>query len=387
MIPRLFPNSARPANGTTGSNYLWFTGGFSTLGYGSVPDALEGYVEEERNGGFTLTMTVPAETAYINKLNVGTVIVADASPNQKNQAFEIAKVTKTLNGRVKVYAEHITYRLLYSVLRPFPTAGIAGLNTVFTRLSQNHEGSFYVNGNDFKFEWAGWSSAAAIIKLDEFCNVKQFLQGREGSVVDTYGGCLKYDNFVVTLYYNRGSDNGVKILYGKNLTDASAEYNNQTEGTANVMIPYYKKEDKYITGAGISLDESIRNLYSYSRTIVKDFSSEVKVEESTTDAEIVQQLNTAAQKWAGTGLRGVPDVNLKTSFIPLNQTVEYKDLANIESVEIDDTVHVYVPSLDIEVDAKVIKTKYNFLLDRYDSVEVGNFRTTINQAIRSVKGA
>lgn len=385
MIPRLFPNSARPANGTTGSNYLWFTGGFSTLGYGSVPDAIEGYVEEERNGGFTLTMTVPAETAYINKLNVGTVIVADASPNQKNQAFEIAKVTKTLNGRVKVYAEHITYRLLYSILRPFPTAGVAGLNNVFNRLSQNHDASIYVESNDFKFEWAG-AFPATNVTLTEFCNVKQFLQGREGSCVDSFGGCLKYDNFVVTLYQNRGADNGVKILYGKNLTDASAEYNNQTESTANIMFPYFKKDDRYITGSGVVLDESIRNLYSYPRAIMKDFSSDVTVEESTTDTEIVQQLNSKASSWASSNLRGVPDVNLKTSFIPLNQTVEYKDLANIESVEIDDTVHVYVPSLDIEVDAKVIKTKYNFLLDRYDSVEVGNFRTTINQAIRSVKG-
>lgn len=388
MIPRLFPNNAKPVTRQSGTGYTWYSGGFQTLGYGSVPDAIEGYVDEERNGAFTLSMTVPAETAYINKLNIGTLIVADASPQQKAQAFEIAKVTKTLNGRVQVYAEHITYRLLYSILKPFPSGGIAGLNNVFNRLSTNKNTDYYIEGNDFKFTWSGWPSAANRMTLDEFCSVKQLLQGREGSAVDTYGGCLKYDNFTVTLYYERGTDNGVKILYGKNLTDASAEYNNQTESTASTILPYYKKDDRYITGTLIELQNGTTSLYAYKRAICKDFSSELSnLAQDATDADITEKLNTKARAWANAHLRGVPDVNLKTSFIPLHQTVEYADLANIESVEIDDTVHMHIPTLDIDVDAKVIKTRYNFLQDRYDSVEVGNFRTSINQAIRSVKGA
>lgn len=382
MIPRLYPNDAKPSTKEEVSgDHTWYSGGYQTLGYGSVPDTIEGYVEEERNGAFTLSMTVPAETAYINRLNVGTLVVADASPNQKNQAFEIAKVTKTLNGRVTVYAEHITYRLLYSVVRPFE---IAGLNNVFNRLSQNKAASVYLDGNDFRFTWAGWPSAASNYKLSEFSTVKEMLQGRTGSVLDVFGGCYKCDNFNVCLYYNRGSDNGVRILYGKNLTDASAEYNNQTQPTANTLVPIYKKDDTYIRGTTINLNN--KSLYSYSRTIIKDFSSELSLDTDATEAQILSALNSKASSWASSNLRGVPDVNLKTSFIPLHQTVEYADLANIENVEIDDTVHVYVPSLDIEVDAKVIKTRYNFLLDRYDSVEVGNFRTSINQAIRSVKG-
>lgn len=387
MIPRLFPNNAKPVTMETGTGYTWYSGGFQTLGYGSVPDAIEGYVDEERNGAFTLTMTVPAETAYINKLNIGTLIVADASPQQMNQAFEIAKVTKTLNGRVQVYAEHITYRLLYSIMRPFPSGGIAGLNNVFGRLRTNKSTDYYIEGNDFYFDWTGGFQPYRSY-LTEFCSVKQFLQGREGSVVDTFGGCLKYDNFTVYLCANRGTDNGVKILYGKNLTDASAEYNNQTESTASTILPYYKKDDRYITGTLIELQNGTTSLYAYKRAICKDFSSELSnLAQDATDADITEKLNTKARAWANAHLRGVPDVNLKTSFIPLHQTVEYADLANIESVEIDDTVHVHIPTLDIDVDAKVIKTRYNFLQDRYDSVEVGNFRTSINQAIRSVKGA
>lgn len=387
MIPSIFPNSAKPVTKETdNSTYTWYSGGYQTLGEGNLADAVECFVEEERNGAFTLTARVPATSDYADKLSIGTLIVADASPAQKRQAFEISKVTKSLNNMITINAEHISYRLLYSILRPF-ASGIAGLNNVFNRFSANKNTDYYIEGNDFKFTWSGWSSAAGTVKLENVASVKSVLLGTTGSCLDVYGGCYKWDNFTVTLYYERGQDNGVKILYGKNLTDSSAEYNNQTEATASGVVPIFKKDKTIVTGSVITLSEDIRSLYSYKRTIVKDFSSDIETDDSTTTAQITEMLNTRATSWARTGLRGVPDVNLKTSFIPLHQTVEYADLANIESVEIDDTVHVYVPTLDIDVKAKVIKTKYNVLLDRYDNVEVGNFRTSINQAIRSVKGA
>lgn len=367
MIPLLYANTATD---------------FTTLGIGEVSEAIEGYVEEERNGAFTLSMTVPETARYADSLNIGTIVVADASPGQPRQAFEIAKVTKKLNGRIEVYAEHISYRLLYSVLRPF---SVAGLNNVFGRFNSK-TGTNYVDGNSFTFAWSGWPSASATVTLNEFVSVKQCLQGMTGSVLDTYGGCYKWNNFTVTLYYSRGSDKGVRIVYGKNLTDAQAEYNNQNIATANGVFPVYKNGDTVIGGTTIATTGN-RSLYAYHRTLVHDFTSDISVGDGESTSSIQSKLNSAATSYVSKYLRGVPDVNLKTSFIPLHQTIEYADLANVENVEIDDTVYVYVPTLDIDVATKVIKTRYNFLQDRYDTVEVGNFRTTINQAIRAVKGA
>jgi phage-related protein len=53
-------------------------------------------------------------------------------------------------------------------------------------------------------------------------------------------------------------------------------------------------------------------------------------------------------------------------------------------MQLDDTVHVYVPTLDVDVKAKVIAVRYNVLLDRVDSVEIGNFKTTLADAIRAL---
>ena len=376
MIPIIYPRSTTKANLLARVN---------SLGYGTVSEASSCVVTEERNGGFTLNMKVPETAVYLDQLNIGTLLCADASPKQKRQFFEIAKVTKNLKGQYSIYAEHISYRLIYSILKPF---SVAGLNNVFTRFSDNHNTSYYDEGNDFTFTWSGWQSAAATCSCTEHQSVKTTLLGSSGSVLDTYGGCYKWDNFTVTLYYERGSDNGVKILYGKNLTDITAEYSNENESSCSGVLPVYKGNDKVLFGSikTPQNDSTVRDLYTYKRTIVKDFTSDITVGENDTDAQIIEKINNKAQAWINKDNKGYPTVNLKTSFVLLSDTLEYADRVNLESVEIDDTVHVYVPTLDVDVKAKVIKTNYNVLMDRYDSVEVGNFRTSINQAIRAVKG-
>ena len=356
--------------------------GINNLGIGEVSEAVTCVATEERNGGLTMTMTVPETAQYINNISVGGLLCVDVSPQQKRQLFEIVRVMKTLSGIFTVYAEHISYRLLYSVLKPFPSAGIDGLNNVFTRLSDNQNGSYYVTGNNFTFTWSGWTSAAANFKMAEYQSVRKTLLNSSGSVLDKYGGCYKWNNFTVTLYKERGSDNGVKILYGKNLTDISAEYNNETEATATSLYGIYKNGDTIVGASGISATSNT-GLYKYARCIVKDMTSSFSGDTAPTAPEV----KSATDSYVSSNIRGVPDVNLKTSFVLLSDTVEYAGYANLESVEIDDTVTVYVPSLDVDVKAKVIKTNYNVLLDRYDSVEVGNFRTSINAAIRAVKGA
>lgn len=386
MIPLIFNSSQFTRAVITDATA--FASIINGLGVGEVSEAESCVVTEERNGGFTLTMTVPQTAKYLNSLNVGTLICADASPQQPRQLFEIVKVTKNITGRFTIYAEHISYRLMYSILKPFPGATpdakyIAGLNYVVEALNQNTSSTYYVSGNVFTFYQTHFPGAAARLYNKEYSTVRSLLFGREGSMLDVYGGCFKWDNFNVTLDYSRGADNGVKILYGKNLTDITAEYNNQTDATATAVFGYIKKDDSVIGASGIS-NTSHTDLYTYSRVLLRDMSSEFSSDSETTPTQA--EIKTATDAYVSKNIRGVPDVNLKTSFVLLSDTVEYAGYANLESVEIDDTVYVYVPTLDVDVSAKVIKTNYNVLLDRYDSVEVGNFKTTINQAIRSVKG-
>lgn len=354
MIPMLYaPNAAE----------------FDTLGIGELSEAKECTVSEERNGAFTLKMKIPMTAAYADQINVGSLIVADASPAQPRQAFEVTNVKKGLDGMISISANHISYRLLWSILRPFSATGIAA---VISRLNTK-TGTNYVDGNVFTFETT-LTNTSSSFALKDYRSVRGVLGGSSGSILQTFGGCYQFDNFTVRLLASRGSDKGVKLLYGKNLTAMAAEYD-LNQPTA--CFPIWTQDTTIVAGTTIK-ESAYKSLYPYRRTVVHDFNDQFDMQPTSSD------LNAAAEAWING--KGLPAVNLQTSFIPLHQTLEYKDLTNVESVEIDDTVHVYVPTLDVDVKAKVIKTVYNTLLDRYDSVEVGNFRTTITEAIKAVTG-
>lgn len=352
MIPILFDKSASS---------------FSTMGLGALSDTVECKVTEERNGGFTLAARIPANGDIADNINVGNIIVADASPAQPRQAFEIYNVKKNIDGILNVKANHLGYRLLYSILTPFAATT---LSNVFTKLNT---AAAYVEGNDFTF-YTDLTDAVTTFALSDYRSVKALLGGSDGSILQKFGGCYKWNNFTVSLLGSRGSDNGVRILYGKNLTGLSAEYDLGSKPTA--VLPIWTSDE--VTVAGSVQESEYESLYPYRRTVVQDFTNDFENQPS------VAQLNAAGASWISG--KGLPSVNLRTSFVPLHQTVEYKDQSVIEAVEIDDTVLVFVPTLAVNVKAKVIKTTYNVLLDRYDSVEVGNFRTSITDAIRSVRG-
>lgn len=82
-----------------------------------------------------------------------------------------------------------------------------------------------------------------------------------------------------------------------------------------------------------------------------------------------------------------PKTNFEVSFIQLWQTEEYKDLAALERVSLGDTVHVYYPKMNITEDVRVIKTVYNVLLDRYDSIELGDSKGSAAGEITGIGSA
>ena len=348
MIPVLFDKAATS---------------FNTLGIGALSDTVDCTVTEERNGAFSLDAKIPVDGEIADSINVGNLIVADASPAQKRQAFEIYDVKKSIDGYLNVKANHISYRLGFSVIRPF---SVTGIQNVITRLNTK-TGTNYVDGNAFTF-YSDLTDSSSTFTLSDYRSVKALLGGSDGSILQKFGGCYKWNNFAVSLLGSRGQDNGVKLLYGKNLTALTAEYDLSQNPTACFGI--WTSDSTIVAGTQVKESQYV-NLYPYRRTVVKDFTEQFE------NQPTAAQLNTAAENWING--KGLPSVNLKASFV----FIEEEEIGN---VEIDDTVYVHVKSLDVDVTAKVIKTVYEPMKDRYKSVEVGNFRTSITDAIRSVRG-
>ena len=80
---------------------------FTSQGLGSLSDATMCVVTEERNGAYELEMEYVEGGVHFEDLKVSRIILAKPSQLATPQPFRICKITKPLNKRVQVFAQHI----------------------------------------------------------------------------------------------------------------------------------------------------------------------------------------------------------------------------------------------------------------------------------------
>lgn len=339
----------------------------NTEGLGRLTDAISCVVTEERNGSYELTMTYPVTGQHYEDIEIRYQIVTSAFKGSGKQAFRIYKISKPLNGVVTINARHISYDLKNIVVSPFSGTTCA---QALTNLSAAMQVS-----NDFTF-WTN-KSVAANFQLKHPDTVRNVLGGKSGSLLDVYGtGEYEFDNYDVKLWLHRGSDKGVTIRYGKNLTDVKATMDSGDVYTT--IVPYWVSQDGAETVYGTPVySEHEAEVPGFS-TVAMDFSSDF------TEKPTVSQLMTRAAQYLEENSPWEISENLTVSFVALADTEEYKDIAALETVNLCDTVHVYHPKLGITATAKVIKTKWDSLRERYEEIELGTPKTTLSQAIAPV---
>ena len=71
------------------------------------------------------------------------------------------------------------------------------------------------------------------------------------------------------------------------------------------------------------------------------------------------------------------------SFVALWQTEQYKDIAPLERVKLCDTVTVEYDKLGVSAKAKVISTEYDVLAERYNSIGIGDAKSTLTEQFLS----
>ena len=196
----------------------------------------------------------------------------------------------------------------------------------------------------------------------------------KGSILDVYGGEFEFDRYTVKLWEHRGTDKGVVLRYGKNITDLKQEEN--ISNTITGIYPYWADSEGNLVELPekvISSDKAAN--FPYPRTVPVDFSSEFQ--ERPSEAE----LRSAGEAYMKSHNIGIPSVNIHVSFIPLWQTEEYKDLALLESVKLCDVIIVEYEKLGVKAKAKIVRTVYDVLKGRYQSLEIGDVRATLASTI------
>lgn len=342
---------------------------FTTNGIGRLTDAISCTVTEERNGIYELEMDYPTSGQHYSDIGQRKIIVAQPSVDASLQPFRIYKVTKPLNGKVKVYAQHLSYDLSKNVAMPFSvSASASACASALAGLKTNA-----VEDCPFTFETDVTTNAAYTQKTP--ATIRSRLGGVEGSILDQFGGEYEFDVYKVKFLRQRGSDKGVTLRYGKNITDINQEEN--IANTITGVVPFWKNSDgsTVVTLTEKAVYSSHASQYSQHLTSVLDLTDQF--EEQPTESA----LRTKAQVYVNKSDFGVPKVSIDVSFVDLRGTEGYDDAIELETVQLCDTVSVQFVPLGIDTKAEVVKCEYDVLAERYNKITIGSIRSSLATTI------
>lgn len=337
---------------------------FTTNGIGRLSDCISCVVREERNGEYEMEMEYPITGVHYADLSNSKIIVVKASQSSGLQAFRIYKITRPLSGVVLVCCRHISYQLSFIPFKAFSAqslpAALAGFKT------NALEPCPFTLSADFT------STSSFAVPLP--ASIRSYLGGREGSIIDVYGGGAEWewDNYNCKLHAHRGSDKGVVLRYGKNIIDVEQETN--IENTITGIMPYWTSDEVTVTLAA-PVEASAAGNFPFPRTVVMDFSDHWE------NAPTQAQLTAYTQSYIQSNNIGIPKVSIDVEFINLADTEEYKDIAPLETVSLCDTITVEFAKLGISAKAKVVKTEYDVLRERYNEISIGDARNTLSSTI------
>lgn len=336
---------------------------------GDLNDCIECLVEEERNGIFELTMVYPANSSILESIVYDNIIVADANDYLKSQKFRVYNTRKLMANRVEICARHISFDLVHDWVDVISIENQSceyALNIIFknSQFSKHFKGhSDIINAQNFKVNKVTCLEA---------------IGGTSGSIIDTYGTGAEIlrDNTDIHVLNRRGLDNDVTIEYRKNLTGLEVE--EDTTDLVTRIMPYAiytNSNNEEVEVRGDFIDSPLINNYAHPYVKYMDYSEKFEDDEVPTKTKLN---NLAAKEYINNKV-DIPKNNYKIEFIPLSKCAGYEGLE--DRINLCDVVTIKDSRYSIDTQAKVIKVVFDVLRGRYDSMELGEPRTTLGDII------
>ena len=346
---------------------------FSTFGIGTLLDTISCQVTEERNGSYECVLKYPVTGRLYSEIQKERLVKAKPNDTSSDQVFRIYRITKPLNGIITIYAQHISYDLATIATPAWKSTAITpqlALEHVFAAALTPHNFTFktdYTTNKEFE--------------VSKPKSIRAVLGGEEGSLISLWGGEFEWDNFNVIHHQGRGSNTGVVIEYGKNLT--SLEQDADTTSIYTDLLPYAVNSDLEGNESVVTLDEQLlpiaNTTLTQRKTLVKDFTDSFG-----TDEVINQEtLRAKAQTYIENNPLGSETPSLTISFEPLWKQPGYA--AVLERVSLCDRVTIKHTVLGVEATAKVIKTVYNSLAEKYISITLGSARSNLMDTVQDTQ--
>lgn len=323
-------------------------------GLGGLSDCIEYTVTHEVNGEYEFFMKYPVTGEHFDELAINYFVTAIPDNLTPAQPFRIYRITKPLNGVVTVYARHISYDMSGVVVEPFSAGSLTEAVTVLP--------SKCTPASPVTIQTE--RTVATGITLSEPRTLWKLLGGQAGSFLDVYGGEWDFNGLTATLKTRLGSDRGVEIRYGKNMT--ALEQDATIEATYAGVYPYWYDEE---SGTVVILPEKYVNVSGAlvsGRVLLLDLSGDFD------DAPTVAQLRARAEQYIAANSVGSAKTSWKVSF----QSLEEENRA-LESVMLGDTLKVKYSALGVDATSRVVKVEFDGLKERYKTVTIGRVKQNL----------
>jgi phage minor structural protein len=339
---------------------------FASNGLGRLRDCISCKVTEERNGIFECDFEYPVDGANYDMIQCGRIIGVTHDETGDVEPFDIVSYSKPISGVVSFHAVHISYRQRGIVARGTNINSLADAFAVLTSSAQP--------SNPFTYS-ADFTSTAYASSFDGTPrSVRQFLGGIEGSILDAYGGEYEFDRFRVILHQSRGQLRDFVIRYGVNLLD----YKDDTDysETYTSCVPYWRGNDNgqdvTVVGSRVDLGGTAYNGQNVCAAL--DLSDKFQ------DKPTASQLESFALSLMQSKQTNLPAQNIAVDFVRL-QDMGYEGLDTLLQCNLCDSIKVEFPRYGMSGTYKIVKTVWDVLADKYDSMELGQLSTTLAEAL------
>lgn len=334
---------------------------FTSNGLGRLRDCISAVVTEERNGVYELDFEYPMSAEDFSQIQIGRIVGVTHDDTDDIQPFDIVSYSRPINGVVTFHCVHISYRQSYMTVTG---SNINSLADAFDLLATAEP------SNPFTY-WTDKDSIGYMASADGTPrSVRQMLGGVEGSILDAYGGEYEWDKFLVRLHSSRGQLRNFSIRYGVNMLDYKEDFDSQ--GTYSSCIPYWTDGETKVVGD--RQDSPTATITGRGECVPMDVSD--KFESQPTKAE-VEAMGLSMLTSRNTAL---PTQNIHVEFVRL-QDLGYEDLSSLMQCKLCDTIKVVFPDYNATGQFKIVKTVWNVLKDRYDSMELGDLSATLSEAL------
>lgn len=335
---------------------------FNNNGLGRLRDMISCIVTEERNGVYECDFEYPVTADDFNDIRIGRIIGVTHDDSDDIQPFDIVSYEKPIDGVVTFHAVHISYRQSYLTVTG---KNINSLASAFTLLGNSTPANPFTYQTD-KTSTGYLASADGVPKT-----VRQMLGGVEGSILDAYGGEYEWDRFNVILHSARGVDRDFSIRYGVNMTDYNEELD--SSGCYMACVPYWT--DGTVTVVGDKQTASGTTITNRGECVPLDVSE--KFENKPTKA----QVNAMGLSMLNSSDPMIPSQNIHVEFVRLQDSPEYAGFASLLRCRLCDTINVVFPNYNTQSRFKIVKTVWDVLSDRYESMELGDLSVTLAEAL------